>query len=87
MLRDYKKAVAIYERWQNPPVHMYTHLAACYAQLGRMEEAVRVTKIFEENRPKGSDFSYYATAHARLCKRSEDADHWLQGYRKAGLID
>ncbi len=87
MMRDYEKAIEIYRRWQNPPVHMYTHLAACYAQLDRMEEAQRATKIFEDSRSKDSDFSFYAAAHARLCKRPEDADHWLEGYRKAGLID
>ena len=23
------------------------------------------------------------TAHVRLCKRQEDANHWVEGYRKA----
>ncbi|MGI9351272.1 MAG: tetratricopeptide repeat protein, partial [Rhizobiaceae bacterium] len=87
MLRDYEKAIETYSRWQDPPIHMYTHLAACHAQLGRMEEARNAAKMFENGRPKDSDFSFYAAAHARLCKRSEDADHWLEGYRKAGLID
>ncbi|MEP1207379.1 MAG: adenylate/guanylate cyclase domain-containing protein [Rhizobiaceae bacterium] len=87
MLKEYEKAIEIYQRWQDPPIHMYTHLAACNAQLGRDEEARRAAKIFEDGRPKGSDFSFYAAAHARLCKRQEDADHWLDGYRKAGLID
>lgn len=85
MLRDYEKAIEIYKRWQNPPVHMYTQLAACYAQLDRMEEANRAVEIFDEGRPVDSDFEFYAAAHARLCKRSEDAEHWLEGYRKAGL--
>ena len=62
-------------------------LAACYAQLGRMEEARHAAKLFEEGRPADSNFSFYASAHARLCKNREDADHWLEGYRKAGLID
>ena len=86
MLKDYEKAIEIYMRWQNPPIHMYTHLAACYAQLGGMKEARSAAKTFEDGRPKNSDFSFYAAAHARLCKRLEDAEHWLEGYRKAGLI-
>jgi len=86
LLRDYEKEIEIYQRWQNPPVHMYTHLAACYAQLDRLDEALRAAKVFEDRRPKGSDFASYAAAHARLCKRSEDAEHWLEGYRKARLI-
>ena len=87
MLKEYEKAIEIYLRWQDPPIHMFTHLAACYAQLGRMEEARHAAKVFEEGRPADSDFSFYASAHARLCKNREDADHWLEGYRKAGLID
>ena len=39
MLRDYEKVIEIYRRWQNLPIHMHTHLAACYVQLGRMNEA------------------------------------------------
>ena len=86
MLGKYKDAIALYQRWQNPPAHMYTHLAACYAQLGDMERANQAVASFEKERPAGSDFAFYANAHARLCKHPEDAEHWLQGYRKAGLI-
>ncbi|MEM7216456.1 MAG: adenylate/guanylate cyclase domain-containing protein [Pseudomonadota bacterium] len=87
MLGNYEEAIRIYERWRDPPVHMYSHLAACYAQLGLMEESREAATLFESGRPKNSDFSFYAAAHARLCKRPEDAEHWLEGYRKAGLID
>jgi adenylate cyclase len=87
MLRDYEKAIEIYRRWQNPPIHMYTHLAACYAHLGRMDEAQAAAAIFKEGCPPDADFDFYAAAHARLCKYSEDAEHWLEGYRKAGLLD
>jgi adenylate cyclase len=86
MLGNYADAIKIYERWRNPPVHMYTHLAACYAQLGRMEESQRAATLFEEGRPADSDFAFYANAHARLCKHPQDAEHWLDGYRKAGLL-
>jgi tetratricopeptide (TPR) repeat protein len=87
MLRDYEKAIEIYRRWQNPPIHMYSHLAACYAHLGRMDEAQAAAAIFKEGCPPDADFDFYAAAHARLCKYSEDAEHWLEGYRKAGLLD
>ena len=87
MLGNYTEAINIYERWRDPPVHMYTHLAACYAQLGQMEESRHAAALFESGRPKDSDFSFYAAAHSRLCKRPEDAEHWLDGYRKAGLIE
>jgi tetratricopeptide (TPR) repeat protein len=87
MLREYKEAIKLYEHWQNPPIHMLTHLAACYAQLGQSENAHQAAEEFERGRPANSDFEFYAKAHARLCRRPEDANHWLEGYRKAGLIE
>lgn len=86
MLGRYEDAIELYQQWQNPPVHMLTHLAACYAQLGQMDKARRAVEEFERKKPANSDFDFYANAHARLCKRPEDANHWLEGYRKAGLI-
>jgi tetratricopeptide (TPR) repeat protein len=86
MLGKYEDAIELYQQWQNPPVHMLTHLAACYAQLGQMDYARRAVEEFERNRPANSDFQFYANAHARLCKKIEDANHWLGGYQKARLI-
>jgi TolB-like protein/Tfp pilus assembly protein PilF len=85
MLRDYEKAIAIYKRWQNPPLHMYILLAVNYAQLGHLEEALTAKKTFDDNCPENADFTFYAATHVRMCKRSEDAEHWLEGYRKVGL--
>lgn len=87
LLGEYDDAIKLYQRWRDPPIHMYTHLAACHAQLGQLEDMRQAAAIFNEGRPRGSDFSFYAAAHARLCKEPEQADHWLDGYRKAGLID
>ncbi|MEM7193821.1 MAG: adenylate/guanylate cyclase domain-containing protein [Pseudomonadota bacterium] len=87
VLGTYDDAIELYLRWKNPPVHMYTHLAACHAQLGNMDKAQEAAALFEKERPPESDFTFYANSHARLCKHPEDAEHWLEGYRKAGLID
>ncbi len=35
--------------------------------------------------PHGYDFAEVAHVHARMCARQEKGDHWLEGYRKAGL--
>ncbi|MEM7227100.1 MAG: CDC27 family protein, partial [Pseudomonadota bacterium] len=86
LMRDYERAVEIYARWRNPPPHMYAQLAACHAQLGHLDEARAAVETFHEKRPKDSDFDFYAAAHARLCLRPEDAEHWMDGYRKAGLL-
>ena len=85
MLRDYEKAVEIYKSWRNPPLHSFILLAINYAQLGRMEEALAAKQTFDENCPQDADFSFYAATHVRMCKRPEDAEHWLEGYRKVGL--
>lgn len=87
LLGEYDGAIKLYQRWRDPPIHMYTHLAACHAQLGQLEAMRHAATIFNKKRPEGSDFSFYASAHARLCKQPVQADHWLDGYRKAGLID
>ena len=86
MMRDYKKALDIYQSWENAPAHSHTHMAACFAQLGQMDEAHAAAETFRRICPDNADFAYYASAHARLCKRPEDAAHWLEGYRKAGLM-
>lgn len=87
MQRDYNKAVEIYTRWQNAPLHIYIPLAANYAQLDRMDDAAAAMKVFEKNRPQDVDFSIFASSHARMCKQPEDAGHWLEAYRKIGLVD
>ena len=84
---DYDAMIEIYTRWQNPPLHMYTQLAAAYAQLGRMGESRTALESYQRLRLPDADFAYYLAAHARLCKRPEDAEHWTEGYRKGGLID
>ena len=85
LLRDYEALIEMYKQWKNPPLHMYTQLAAAYAQLDRMDEARAAFETYERLRPPDADFAYYLAAHVRLCKRQEDADHWVEGYRKAGF--
>ena len=85
LLGEYEALIEIYTRWQNPPLHMYTQLAAAYAQLDRMDESRAAFETYQRLRPPDADFAYYLAAHMRLCKRQEDADHWLEGYRKAGF--
>lgn len=87
LLHDYEAAIETFKRWREPPLHTYAHLAACYAQLGRADDAQRTVNEYNRRRSDGSNFPRYAAQHARICKRQEDADHWLDGYRKAGLLD
>jgi len=87
LLRDYESSLETFKAWHNPPPHTYAHMAACYAQLGRMEEALNATAQFRSLCAEDVDFPRYAANHARICKRQEDANNWLEGYRKAGLLD
>jgi len=87
LLGEYEASIEIYRERSNPPPHTYTHLAACYAQLGRMEEAREAVAEFKSLCAKDVNFPRYAANHVRICKRQEDADNWMEGYRKAGLLD
>jgi pentatricopeptide repeat protein len=87
LFRDYEAALEAYQAWHNPPPHTYSHMAACYAQLGRMEEALKATSQFRSLCAEDVDFPRYAANHARVCKRQEDTDNWMEGYRKAQLLD
>jgi tetratricopeptide (TPR) repeat protein len=87
LLCNYEAALEIYKGRHNPPPHTYTHMAACYAQLGHLEEAKKATAHFKSLCPADVNFPRYASNHARICKRQEDADNWTEGYRKAGLLD
>jgi hypothetical protein len=55
--------------------------------LGHIEEALKTTAHFRTLCVEDMDFPRYAANHARLCKRQEDADNWMEGYRKAGLLE
>ena len=87
LLRDYETSLESYREWHNPPPHTYAHMAACYAQLGRMEEALKATAQFRSLCAADVNFPRYAANHARVCQRQEDADNWMEGYRKAKLLD
>ncbi len=87
LLGNYQSAIDVLSRWQDPPLHTYAHLAACYAQLGQMNAVKKFVATYERECPADVDFARYAAAHQKLCKREEDAEHWLEGYRKAGFID
>ena len=71
---------------QSAPAYL-THLAACYAQLDQMVESHNAFMTYEREKPDDVDFSRYAGMHFELCMGPEDAEHWMVGYCKAGLIE
>ncbi len=86
MNREYERAIETMNEWRNPHVFHYGDLAAAYAQLGRMDEAHAAAAQLNKAMPEGYDFAAVAAAQAGMCKRKEDAEHWLEGYSKAGLL-
>ena len=87
MLREYETCLEVMMSWRDPPPHTYAHMAACYAQLGRMDEAYKAAAQFRSHCAEDVNFPRYAANHANICKRQVDKDNWLNGYRKAGLLD
>ena len=87
LCREYAAALEVFKGRHKLPPHSYTHMAACYAQLGCMQEARQAVAQFRSLCADDVNFPRYAANHARICVRQEDADNWLEGYRKAGLLD
>jgi TolB-like protein len=85
MLRNYAKVIEIHEVYQNVPAFLYLVLAAAYAQVGEPEKAATAIKSYERLRPPGHDLKTLITYWMRMCSRQSDRDHWLEGFRKAGM--
>jgi TolB-like protein/Tfp pilus assembly protein PilF len=85
LARRYDEAIALFCGWPSPPWHMYAELAAAYAQLDQMDEAREALERYYRSMPEGIDRTQGLHHHVNMCARQEDRDHWLGGYRKAGL--
>jgi adenylate cyclase len=85
MARRYEDAIAVFRGWRNPPIHLHAELAAAYAQNGQPQEAKAALETYLRELPEGYDIAAFFRHHLRMCAKPEDAEHWLEGYRKAGL--
>jgi TolB-like protein len=86
MMRRYEDAISVTRGWRDPPVHMHAEFAAAYAQGGLPDQMSVALETLHRNLPDSYNIPAVCYAHARMCARKEDHDHWLEGYRKAGLI-
>ena len=84
MLREYQKVIELHEVHQLP-VFLKLILAAAFAQTGQLEKALAATEEYERKRPSGHDATTMIKYQLQMCVRPEDREHWLEGYRKAGL--
>jgi TolB-like protein len=85
LLGNYEKVIQIHSTYQHVPALLMAVLAACYAQLDRRAEAKAALEEFEKRRSPSLDLPTAAKCQARMCWRQKDHDHWLDGYRKAGV--
>ena len=78
--RHYADAIEAFSHRAPPGYWVLCRLAACYAQLGRTEEAAAATAKALRLRPGLS------LSKMRLCAwKTPEAEHILEGMRKAGL--
>jgi adenylate cyclase len=86
MAREYGMALQAYQKWTNPPFHMIAAAALCYAQMGGDDEARSAVLEFNRKRLEDFDIAKFARIHVEMCRFEQDREHWLEGYRKAGLL-
>jgi TolB-like protein len=80
--RRYEDALEAYQRRTNPGYWVMSRIAACYAQLGRLEEARAAAAQVLRMKP---DFSIMRLRRSGW--NTEDVEHIRSGMRKAGLPD
>jgi len=79
---DYEGAIAAIRMVVHPPYYVQVRLAASLAQAGRTDEAKRM--VTESAQP-GFDPARFAHRISDLCALNSDKEHWLEGFRKAGI--
>lgn len=85
MAKRYEDATQQLIGWPNPPPHTELAVALALAQLGRRNEAKAMIKRITELVPKKDYLVTMCRAYQNMCAREEDKEHWLDGFRKAGV--
>ena len=91
--RQYDKAIACFEKIEDPHYEVYSLLAASYAYVGRLDDAKPMLEEFLRRAehemvdfPGRSLAAWKRNWHSLACYEDEaDGEHWLHGLRKAGL--
>ena len=87
LAKDYKRALQIYDSILDIPWYAAIGRAACLAQLGRIDDAKRVTKDSLAMAPPTIDTAEFADNLAAMCVLREDAENWREGFRKMGFCE
>ena len=82
--RRYEQVVALQTKDLPHSIGFHRNLAASLAQLGRLEDARESAKQFLELVPR---FTISSWLELLPFRNAEDAEHFREGYRKAGFPD
>jgi DNA-binding winged helix-turn-helix (wHTH) protein/tetratricopeptide (TPR) repeat protein len=85
LLKEFDDAISMLERWSNPPRHVLAFGAACAALAGDTPKAADYMRRFEGTEPEGFSNETFVSAMLRYHKRASDRDHWLSGFKAAGM--
>jgi adenylate cyclase len=84
-VRDYAAAVEAFNHMSQKAPWTHYYLAATYAQLGRIAEARDEVQAFKDAAKEGYSAQDYIAMDLPMYGDPSIKDHWLEGYRKAGL--
>ena len=82
----YREAAVTFGRIAGSGHWIHGLMAACYGQLGRPEDAREQWAHMMTQHPDTTLESVFAT-DSNMMQRAEDVEHWLDGLRKAAIID
>ncbi len=85
MVGDYQGALEAFNRMNHKPPWTLGYLAACYAQLGRVDEARDAAQAFRDTTKESYAAEDYIRMDLPMYRDPAIRDHWLEGYRKAGI--
>ena len=84
LLGDYAASLESFRRWMhNEHYRGFANLAACLAQLGRLDEARMTWQKCLEAKP---GFTIEDYKRGSPYQRQKDLEHWLDGLQKAGIM-
>jgi TolB-like protein/Flp pilus assembly protein TadD len=81
LAHDYEGTLVAIEAIVDPPNYVRLCQAASLAQLGRTDEARRIVG----SAPKDFEAVSLARNYAAMCLLPDDAQRWLEGFRRAGV--
>jgi len=85
LTRDYAGALRALEPIVDATAYVNLMRAACFAQLGQVNIAKNLVEKTLLTAPEGFDPVLFAQTCAAECSSPKDVEHWLEGFRKAGL--